>query len=478
MLIDEFGHKADTDELIGNIVFYGAATRNQKVIDELGISDRVLFFADRDEQKAGKKLGDYRIESVNALSKRDDIIVVSVLVEHMQEVKETVNRLGHSCLFYVLEKFDIEEAVRSNYEILSIPKTYKYIHFFPAEKFLKPFFDMAEAEMNIAEHLFIVDFLKDDKYGVFKYIRQKNALYHNILIFDDVHNILHIAEESINCSRAFEHEKMHEIFLSSQKILLHSAFFGYYMQRYLSQLADVFGSKMAWICWGGDSYYDEDVWVVQNVLKKVKVAYSAQARIEAIKKNYGIEVKGGDGCSYCYIPYNNKSKIHFLDKKYINILLGHSAAEYGNHIEGLKLLYKWKDENIKLHCPLSYGPIDYRDTVISKGREMFGDKFVPMIEFMEMEQYYAFLNDIDVAVLPMTRMAGGTNLVYLSSQGKKIYLNREIIQSYSDMAVHAYDIELIRKQTFAEFIHSDACNVSREDNNISVAALWLKLLND
>ena len=121
MLVDEFGHKANMGELIGNIVFYGASTRNQRAVDELNISDRVLCFVDRDKAKAGQKLGDYSIEPVEYLSQRDDIIVISVLVEHMTDVSVLLRTYGHKCLFYLSEQFNIEKVVRINWEILLTP---------------------------------------------------------------------------------------------------------------------------------------------------------------------------------------------------------------------------------------------------------------------------------------------------------------------------------------------------------------------
>lgn len=476
MLVDEFGHKANTGELIGNIVFYGASTRNQRAVDELNISDRVLCFVDRDKAKAGQKLGDYSIEPVEYLSQRDDIIVISVLVEHMTDVSVLLRTYGHKCLFYLSEQFNIEKVVRINWEILLNPAPYKYIHFFPYEKFLKPFYDMVENEMNISEHLFIVNCCYNDKYGVSDYVERKNAAYRNILTFDDIHGISHIKEKSINCNMIYDDKKIHEIFSSSQKIFLHSVFFGGLMQQYLSHWADMYGNKMNWICWGGDSYYDGDNWVVQNILKKVKTAYATQSRIDLIWKSYSIKAKYVEGCSYCYIPRNCPNTCH-KGKGSKAILLGHSAADYGNHIMGLELLKKWKDEDIKIYCPLSYGDPAYRDTVIDKGREMFGYKFVPMIDFMEMEQYYEFLNGIDAALFPMTRMAAGTTLLYLSSRGKKIYLSQEMIKAFDCLNMQLYDIELIREQSFEEFFRTDNY-IGCLDNNDLVVSAWRRILDD
>lgn len=478
MLIDESGYPVDYKELSGDIVFYGASTRNQKVIDELDIADRVLFFADIDSKKKGQKLGDYQIESIDTLAKTGDITVISVLAEYMQEVLETLHNAGQKCIFYIFERFDIAAAVKSNHRILSLNKSYKYMHFFPYQKFLKPFYEMLENEMNIAEHLFIVAIGMEDKYHIFEYIKQKSVEYDNILIFDDVHNISHIAKEDINCNNIFEDMMFKNIMQSAEKVMLHSLMFERPIINKLGEWADVYGGKMAWICWGWDSHYSEDEYAVQHILKKLKYHYAARARIETVWNNYKINAKSIKGLSYCYIPHDIDSDEYIKDTAYTYILLGHSATSYGNHIEGLNFLHKWKNENIKIYCPLSYGNMTYRDMVISKGKELFGDKFIPMIDFMEIEKYYAFLNNIDVAVLPITKMAAGTTILYLSAHGKRIYLKREIMKCFDGMAENIYDMDLINEQSFEDFIQKSPYTDNLELNNNLVANAWRLLLED
>ena len=46
------------------------------------------------------------------------------------------------------------------------------------------------------------------------------------------------------------------------------------------------------------------------------------------------------------------------EKQIINILIGNSATETNNHIEVLDLLSKFKNEDIKIYVPLSYGDME------------------------------------------------------------------------------------------------------------------------
>ena len=43
----------------------------------------------------------------------------------------------------------------------------------------------------------------------------------------------------------------------------------------------------------------------------------------------------------------------------INIQIGHPSTQVLNHIEVLEDLYKFRDENIRIYIPLSYGDEEY-----------------------------------------------------------------------------------------------------------------------
>ena len=62
----------------------------------------------------------------------------------------------------------------------------------------------------------------------------------------------------------------------------------------------------------------------------------------------------------------------------IKILLGNSATESNQHKEAFELLEKYKNKNIKIYVPLSYGPEKYADEIEQLGMHIFGEKFIPM----------------------------------------------------------------------------------------------------
>lgn len=495
MLVDEFGNHKDIKKINKKIVFFGASTRNQYAIENLGIQDRVLFFVDSSAGRDGTYLGDFRIRAVDALAEVKDCIVITVLIEfpNIENVLNKVREYNLECLMYSKEQFDIRDILTVNYmagremtdqsqaQKMILPENnpeiinskYKYIHIFPNEKFVKPFYDMLEERLDISEHLFIIDYcVSKDIYNVFDYAKKKNLKNHNILFFDDLGK----AEISESINSVFRDKRFEEILGCAYKILLHSMFFGKMLKAIIKGFSYKFGDKMAWICWGADERWHNDE-SVAAVVKNIRFAYAFPPRIETINKNYGI--KAVPVCSfYAYVPCNEKSGITQKDENCIYILLGHSATCYGNQEYGLDLLQQWENENIKIYCPLSYGSatIKYRDYIIEKGRKIFGDKFIPLVDFMEQDQYYSLLDSMDIAVIPVTVKNAGTTLGYLMRQNKKIYLKQNVIDGFKDSGIRAYDIELLRSQSFKEFIQNDSIPVKTKFNNDSIFEEWLKVL--
>lgn len=105
-----------------------------------------------------------------------------------------------------------------------------------------------------------------------------------------------------------------------------------------------------------------------------------------------------------------------------NILMGNSTDPSNCHFEIFDLLLPYKNEEISIYCPLSYGPyIAYRDSVIKRGKELFNDKFIPLTEFMALSEYRSFLNTVDVAVFnhkSQTAMGVTTSLL---AMGKTVF---------------------------------------------------------
>ena len=142
--------------------------------------------------------------------------------------------------------------------------------------------------------------------------------------------------------------------------------------------------------------------------------------------------------SNLYKEYYIKPKEHST----INIQLGNSADPTNNHIDVLKQLTKYKEENIQIFAPISYGNKEYAKEVILYGNDIFGDKFIPLTDFMPFEKYLEFLGTIDIAIFAHKRQQAMGNIISLLGMGKKVYMRSDITpwQLFDRIDVKVFDL--------------------------------------
>jgi len=110
----------------------------------------------------------------------------------------------------------------------------------------------------------------------------------------------------------------------------------------------------------------------------------------------------------------------------LNILVGNSADPSNNHLDALEKLLPYKDQDISIYMPLSYGNQAHVEKLIEKGRDWFGDKFLPITSFMPFEQYLAFLKSVDIAIFNHKRQQAMGNIITLLGLSKTIYMRKEV----------------------------------------------------
>jgi len=315
------------------------------------------------------------------------------------------------------------------------------IHLMHNQKFIMPFIEFMNEHFDSNDHLFIiVGGVSEKEYPIKKFENvevweQNITRYFNIIFFFN---------------------KLRAKLLIADRIVLHSLYF----PRITSFLFlnRSFLKKCYWVMWGGDFYFPEKQnWIKKQVIKHIEhfVTY-IKGDYELAKKWYGATGKYHECFMYpsnLYKEYDIKPKEHDT----INIQLGNSADPSNNHIDVLKQLTKYKDENIKIFVPLSYGDEEYAQEVIKYGKEIFADKFIPLTEFMPFEKYLEFLGGIDIAIFAHKRQQAMGNTITLLGLGKKVHMRSDITpwQLFKEIDVKVFDvanieIDLIDKQTQKE----------------------------
>ncbi len=106
-----------------------------------------------------------------------------------------------------------------------------------------------------------------------------------------------------------------------------------------------------------------------------------------------------------------------------NLLVGNSATATNNHLELFDLIRRQVDlSNRQLIVPLSYGDAAYRHHIVQRGRALFGQAFVPLIEFLPLNRYIELLGTCGHVLMNHVRQQALGNLVISGLMGAKLHL--------------------------------------------------------
>lgn len=263
----------------------------------------------------------------------------------------------------------------------------------------------------------------------------------------------------------------------SENIIIHGLAFNIYQQLSLLFSKDFF-NKTVWIAWGGDLYQsnNDDFFNLINKLKntisnfifkkfKKKIKWFVgifPPDIKYFKRKYQTNAKtfyaSYTGNLYnSFYQKNNELKTleqKIIDRDTINIQVGHSSFDTLHHLEVLDQLVKYRDKNIKLFLPLSYGNVIYGDKIEKRAIELFGDKAVVFRKMMSKENYMEHLSNIDIAIFNTQRQIGLGNISPLLYMQKKIYIPKGTVMYdfYQSEGINICDYNEIKNLTFNEFI--------------------------
>lgn len=197
------------------------------------------------------------------------------------------------------------------------------------------------------------------------------------------------------------------------------------------------GKKTYWVIWGKDLYFFQTL-EKKNIFCNLYEFFRKKAFLNIrnivpivhedyilAKEWYNVDANEFE-CNSLY-PYAldwEPGGQTVVKKAKYNILLGNSASPTNNHSDALIKLGAEKSKIKKIYCPLSYnGSKKYISKVVSQGKKIFGNNFIPILDFMSMEDYYKLLSEIDIGLFNYKRQEGLGNIYSLMLKGKTIYLN-------------------------------------------------------
>lgn len=325
------------------------------------------------------------------------------------------------------------------------------VHIMFNDKFNKPFVDLLNRNFDNSKHLILCKKVSKCKVRPFP----KGT---NVIKIGDVRNI-DLSSEKI------------------KKIICHSLFMPDLVKKLYNEPKLL--EKSYWVMWGGD-LYEADRDEENDFVRKNFKGYINDADMDYAIEKYGMK------CEFYKAFYNFPISKTMLDsiqepkKSYLQIQINNSCDR--STLEILDMLHKYKNEKIKIYTILSYGDLEYKNYIIKKGIECFGNKFEYIEEMMPPEHYAQHLSQNDILILNQGRQQGFGNTIASLYLGKKVfireetsinkYLNNENIKVFNTQDIA--DMDITEFQYYGEKQETIA-NVSKYLEEQYLVKLWSKI---
>ena len=324
------------------------------------------------------------------------------------------------------------------------------LHVCNQDKFIPPFVKLVNEEFGEQNHQFWV-------------AGSQKLKQHPI---ENADNIF-IARRSI-VAQVFAHIRLLFMMHRAKKVILHGLF--NHRVIILLALSPWLLGRCYWVIWGGDLYsYQKTKLSLKSkineslrkfVIKRIGhlVTY-IPGDVELARKWYGARGEYHE-CLMYLSNIVSPSVLQSAEKAEhthsgLTILIGNSADPSNNHIEAMEKLLPYKEQDIKIYVPLSYGDQEHAKKVIDQGSRMFGDKFSPITTFMSFDQYLSLLKGIDIAIFNHKRQQAMGNTITLLGLGKTVYM-RDDVSQWDFLAGMALNIKEVRVLTLKILTDSES----------------------
>lgn len=140
---------------------------------------------------------------------------------------------------------------------------------------------------------------------------------------------------------------------------------------------------------------------------------------------------------FCYsqdVPFNeiyelskNLSLHHSpLNTNEPNLMVGNCGYPYINHLDSFEFL-RGKIEGVNVVVPLSYGEKPYIGQVIAKGKELFGHRMLPFMDYMSFQEYLVLLMSCQGMLIDLHTPKAMGNIHTLLLLGKRVFIKRDML---------------------------------------------------
>lgn len=187
--------------------------------------------------------------------------------------------------------------------------------------------------------------------------------------------------------------------------------------------------------------------------------------------------------------YYSSKKMVLLDKiltPKFHVMVSHSGWPHNKHQRSFELLQRFAGK-IQVSCPLCYGNAEYIDTVIKKGKEIFGNDFYYFKDLKTREEYSDFMRSVDAYVTSAEIQTGLGAVSFAIESGVKIFTKGNVynfLRSYDYKIYNTDDISNLSCQDFLEPMEKVDCihniNINNEINKTDgdLYNRWVRIFYD
>ena len=140
-------------------------------------------------------------------------------------------------------------------------------------------------------------------------------------------------------------------------------------------------------------------------------------------KYFGDHVKYKRFGYVCRERNSGEVETYNFPKKVQTILINHQASMTGNHVTLMEKVEKVdKEGKFNICVPLSYGAPYVRKQCLQLGHRMFGDRFMPILDFLPRDEYFDKIDSAQFALFGQKRQEAKGNIGHLLTVCTKVFL--------------------------------------------------------
>ncbi|WP_455607309.1 TDP-N-acetylfucosamine:lipid II N-acetylfucosaminyltransferase [Bacteroides sp.] len=206
--------------------------------------------------------------------------------------------------------------------------------------------------------------------------------------------------------------------------------------------------------------------VVLNFIKERVTYFVTNADYDIAKQYIGNYINGAQVIGFRYYPIDViLGKLVDKTVKGNVLLLGNSASFTNNHSYAFRYLSGLDLKDKKIVAPVSYGGSPkYVNHILKRGRKRWGESFVPLQEFLPLDEYNQLMITAEVCVFSSWRQEAFGNIVIALYLGAKVFLSERssLVKYFSNIGVVVYILEQIKQEDIDSPLPDEVKNSNRK----------------